>query len=157
MLADSRLTWYRHHHGAGAIRRLLGSLPWLQPLPKSFISMENRYQQWFRWIKDPLPSADCSDKLKHWCECLRWEEKFCSCAGGLLYGGETSSCNPAAGKVLGTKLSAAPSGKSSVSNVVWVLVKLRLKYCWVGKSSLSLEIQEWFCSRTWWNFLYKKR
>lgn len=92
----------------------------------------NRYQEWFRWIK-ALVFTDCDDELKYWCGHMRWDKKFCFCLGGLLSCGKTSRWNPTAGKVPGTRLSAANSGKRSVSNVVLGLMKMRPKYISVGK------------------------
>lgn len=126
-------TQYRDYHGTGAIRQPLGSHLMAATAPKiSLIPTENKYQKWFRWIK-PLAFTDCDDELKYWCGYIRWDKKFCSCLGNLLSCGKISSWNPAAGKVPGTRLSAATSGKGSVSNVVQGLMKLRLEYIWVGK------------------------
>lgn len=119
--------------GTGAIRQPVGSHPMAATVPKiSLIPAESRYQEWFRWTK-PLAFTDYGDELKHWYGCVRWDKKFCSCAGSLLSCGKSSSWNHAAGKVPGTRLGAATSGKRSVSNVAQGLMKLRLKYIWVGK------------------------
>lgn len=125
--------------GSGSTMEMVPSGgPWDPPTaataPKiTFTLMENGCQQWFRWNIDPLNSADFSDKLKHQCRCMSWEEKFRLCAQGLLFCGETSTWNPAAWKAPDTGLSAATSGKSSVSNPVQGLMELRLKYGWEGK------------------------
>lgn len=111
--------------------------PWVSSMaatvPRiSLIPTGNGHQEWFRWIK-ALVFTDCYDELKYWCGHMRWDKKFCSCLGSLHSCGKTSGWNPTAGKVPGTRLSAANSGKRSVSNVVLGLMKVRLEYISVGK------------------------